>query len=79
MLRQILTVSIAFAAVMLSCATADNWPQFRGPEGNAVVRESFPMEWNTESNVRWKVDVSGEGWPGPVVWDNKLFLAEQPS
>ena len=74
MLRLLLTVSFALVALASSSVKAENWPQFRGPEGNAVVREAFPMQWDAESNVRWKVEVSGEGWSAPVVWDNKLFL-----
>ena len=55
------------------CSAAD-WPQFRGFYGNGITEDEFPLKWDAETNVRWKVDIPGEGWSAPVVWDNKLFL-----
>ncbi len=64
-------------------ARADNWPQFRGPRSDgAVGAAGAPCEWDSETNIRWKVPVPGEGWSAPIVWGNRLFLttavAEQP-
>lgn len=54
---------------------ADNWPQFRGPNGSAVSRESqLPAEWTADKHVAWKVKLPGYGWSSPIVWDDKIFL-----
>ncbi len=60
--------------MLLSLSEAGNWPQFRGPRGDAVVDEAFPQEWGPQTNVKWRVDNPGEGWSAPVVWGDKLFL-----
>ncbi len=66
--------TFAFAPI----ATADNWPQFRGPQANAVSPKPLPVKWSDANgqtqNVRWKISVDGEGWSQPIVWDGKVFL-----
>lgn len=71
--------------VMLAAITAraDDWPQFRGPRSDGVVGAAgVPYEWDSETNIRWKVPIPGEGWSAPIVWGNRLFLTtavpEQP-
>ena len=37
---------------------ADEWPQFRGPDGAATgAGENLPAEWGPEKNVAWKAKV----------------------
>ncbi len=63
-------------------AKAENWPRFHGPNGSGVTNEiKVPAVW-TESDYRWRVDLSGVGHGSPVVWGDKLFLlcaTESPS
>jgi outer membrane protein assembly factor BamB len=33
-----------------------------------------PVEWSETQNVRWKVEVPGQGSATPVVWDDRLFV-----
>jgi len=52
-----------------------NWPQFRGPAGQGVVRESgVPLEWSDTKNVLWKTELPGRGHSSPIVWGNRIFL-----
>lgn len=54
---------------------AENWPRWRGPDGNAVSQESpLPVRWGPEENVRCKAPVLGEGSSSPVVWEDRVFL-----
>jgi outer membrane protein assembly factor BamB len=54
---------------------ADDWRQFRGPSSNGVVQNmKLPEEWGTESNIKWKVAVPGEGWSAPIVVGQKVFV-----
>ena len=41
-------------------ARADNWPAFRGADGQSVSTEKgFPIEWAPDKNVRWHVALPG--------------------
>ena len=59
-------------------ASADNWPQFRGPNFDAVSPQKLPTTWSDvdgkTENIRWKIPVDGEGWSQPIVWDNQIFM-----
>ncbi len=56
-------------------ARAEEWPRWRGPEGNAVSDQApLPVRWSTQQNVRWSARISGEGSSSPIVWKDRLFL-----
>lgn len=54
---------------------ADNWPQWRGPEGNGVSREkNLTYQWDRETNVAWRLPLPGPAGSTPVVWEDRIFL-----
>jgi outer membrane protein assembly factor BamB len=54
---------------------AEDWPQFRGPDGQGHSSEQgLPVEWSEQKNVAWKVPVPGRGWSSPVVADGRVWL-----
>jgi outer membrane protein assembly factor BamB len=56
----------------------NNWPGFRGPEGNGIAYQSgFPTEWDgtTGKNIIWKTALPKPGFNSPIIWENRLFLA----
>jgi len=54
---------------------AEDWPQFRGPDGQGHSTErGLPTQWSETQNVAWKVAVSGRGWSSPVVADKRVWL-----
>lgn len=54
---------------------ADQWSQFRGPDGVSVLENaSLPTEWNSEKNIEWKVKVPGVAWSSPIVWGDRLYV-----
>lgn len=58
-------------------ALAENWPAWRGPDGNGVSREStLPLRWSTNENVRWRVALPGPGNSTPIVWNGRVFLTQ---
>ncbi len=59
-----------------AAAESDNWPQFRGPDGTAVVADDagLPETWSATENVAWKVPIPGLGWSSPIVWGDRVFL-----
>lgn len=54
---------------------ADNWPQWRGPQGNAVAIDGdYPEEFSSERGVLWKAKLPGVGSSTPVTWDDRIFV-----
>jgi outer membrane protein assembly factor BamB len=67
--------AIVFGLLVTSRAVANDWPQFRGPNGAGVSEGvKLPDEWSAEKNVQWKVAVPGVAWSSPIVWGDKIFL-----
>jgi outer membrane protein assembly factor BamB len=67
----------AFAVIIFSvtCAYADNWPQWRGPNLNGFSSEkNLPVTWTTEENISWKLTLPGWSGSTPVIWNDRLFL-----
>ncbi|MBK7711333.1 MAG: PQQ-binding-like beta-propeller repeat protein [Bacteroidales bacterium] len=59
----------------LSDATAQNWPCWRGPNGDGTSTETrLPTRWDSVTNVVWKTRVPGTGYSSPVIWKDRLFL-----
>ena len=59
----------------IGSAMAGNWPDFRGPAGNGrAVSARLPLSWSETENVRWKVELPGQGWSTPVAWDDQLWM-----
>lgn len=61
---------------------ADEWPQFRGPDGQGHAPQAEPpLEWSDTSNVVWKTPIPGLGWSSPVVGGSQIWLttAHEPS
>jgi len=69
---------VAGAWLVGSCATvllAQDWPQFRGPDGQGHSSErGVPIRWSETQNIAWKVPVPGRGWSSPVVVDGRVWL-----
>lgn len=60
----------------LAMALAQDWPQFRGPDGqgrSAVERQ--PLKWSdTSANIAWRTRIDGLGWSSPVIGGGRLWL-----
>ena len=69
--------SLSFLAFVLLCDVthSDDWRQFRGPHSNGVIQDiKIPEVWGVDSNIKWRIDVPGEGWSAPVVVGQKVFV-----
>jgi outer membrane protein assembly factor BamB len=54
---------------------AENWPQWRGPQGNGVSQETgLPLRWSKTENVVWRLPLPGPAGATPIVWENRIFL-----
>jgi outer membrane protein assembly factor BamB len=67
-------VAVAVTA-LVTVHAAEDWPQFRGPEGQGHSTErGLPVQWSEQQNVTWKVPVPGRGWSSPVVAGGRVWL-----
>lgn len=53
-----------------------NWPGFRGAKADGVAPDNagLPKTWTATDNIKWKAEVPGWGWSGPIVWGDRVFL-----
>jgi outer membrane protein assembly factor BamB len=70
-------LGLVLAAGATTAARAENWPNWRGPEGIGVSNESnLPLTWSPTENVRWKVKLPERGNSTPIVWENRIFVTQ---
>ncbi len=66
---------ITFCIIVPKALYAQNWPQFRGPDGNAFSSDSkIPSSWSDINSMLWKTPLPGKGSSSPIVWGNRLFI-----
>ena len=75
--RWIIAAGLVLGVLVPSLAQAqENWPRFRGTNGNGVAADhvDLPKTWTKTDHIKWAVDVSGWGWSCPIVWGDRVFL-----
>ncbi len=71
----IMTNAIFAALFICVVASAEDWPQFRGPGGQGHSTETgLPLEWSESRHVAWKTRVAGVGWSSPSIRGNRVWL-----
>src|SRR5687767_10324266 len=68
---------IALLLLLSAFSRAEDWPQWRGPDRDAVcgeagILETFPADG---LKIRWRVPV-GWGFSSPVVAQGRVYLAD---
>jgi outer membrane protein assembly factor BamB len=54
---------------------AKYWPRWRGPSGQGFVAPGkYANTWSPTRNVKWRVQVPGQGNSSPIVWGDRIFL-----
>ncbi|MEA3211400.1 MAG: outer membrane protein assembly factor BamB [Chthoniobacter sp.] len=68
-------LTLAFASALVR---ADDWPQWLGPQRDAVWRESGLLEKfpATGPSVRWRAPIGG-GYSGPAVAEGRVYLLDR--
>lgn len=73
----LLGCTLAFAPTAGS-AFAGDWPQWRGPEGTGVSRETgLPVNWTNQRGILWKTDLPEWGDSTPAIWGDAIFVTSQ--
>ena len=58
-----------------SAQDAENWTRFRGPNGQGISKATgLPVTWSADDNIAWKIDIPGNGWSSPIVWNDRIFV-----
>ncbi|MCK5208618.1 MAG: hypothetical protein KAQ79_11370, partial [Cyclobacteriaceae bacterium] len=58
----------------LSDVLAQNWPNWRGINGDGTSAEiNLPTQWDSITNVVWKSSFPGTGHASPIIWGDRLF------
>jgi outer membrane protein assembly factor BamB len=70
-------LALTLALLIVNAAQADDWPQWRGPNRDAVwpetgILRNFPTGGIA---IRWRVPV-GYGWSSPVVAKGRVYLTD---
>jgi outer membrane protein assembly factor BamB len=72
---RLLSFILFFITNTASVTNAQNWPGWRGPNGDGTSKETnLPIKWDSVTNVLWKSAVPGIGYSSPIVWKDKLFM-----
>jgi outer membrane protein assembly factor BamB len=54
---------------------ADEWPQFRGPDGQGHAdAHDLPSEWSETQNIAWKTPIPGLGHSSPLAGRGLIWL-----
>jgi outer membrane protein assembly factor BamB len=54
---------------------SENWPRFRGPNGDGLSRaRNLPDKWSESENIRWKTPIHDKGWSSPVIWGEQIWV-----
>ncbi|WP_166825535.1 outer membrane protein assembly factor BamB family protein [Thalassoroseus pseudoceratinae] len=75
--------SVGICLTILGLATtstihAENWPQWRGPQGNSHSNASnVAVRWDDSSNNVTKVKLPEWGTSTPAIWDDAVFLTSE--
>lgn len=70
----VLLCSLSFLPTSVLDA-ADDWPQFRGAEGNGLAGDaSVPVEFGEKNKVAWKTELLGRAWSSPVIADGVIWV-----
>ena len=65
---------LVIASLTLTTAFAEDWPQFRGPNGSGVSTSTgLPEEFGPEKNVVWKTPLP-PGHSSPVLTRDRIFV-----
>ena len=69
------SATVLTLALLTNVIAADNWPQFRGPDGDGHSKaRGLPLDWSESKNIVWKTAIHDRGWSSPVILGNQIWL-----
>ena len=59
----------------VSTSNAEDWPQFRGPDGQGHASDRpVATTWSESENITWKTAIPGRGWSSPVILGSQIWM-----
>jgi outer membrane protein assembly factor BamB len=75
MKSRILACPLVLLAGISNLVLADNWPQWRGPDGTGVSEEKdLPVVWHEGRGIDWKTPLQAWGTSTPAIWGDAIFV-----
>ena len=74
------TVFLLISCLGAGAASAgvEDWPNWRGPDGNGVSTESnLPAHWSETENIAWRARLAGVGLSTPVAIGHRILATSQ--
>ena len=69
------TASLLALALLTQLVSAENWPNWRGPNQNGSSSETgLPATFSKTEGVKWATDVPAISASVPIVWENSVFI-----
>jgi outer membrane protein assembly factor BamB len=69
------TAAILAAGVVAGSVSAENWPQWRGPQLTGASGErDLPLTWSKTENIAWRLPLPAFSGSTPIVWGDRVFL-----
>ncbi|MAK47248.1 MAG: hypothetical protein CMI24_08385 [Opitutae bacterium] len=62
-----------FLLLQITSSASENWPRFRGSNGDGRADFTIPPVWE-KSSYRWSLEMKEEGHGSPSVWGELVFL-----
>jgi outer membrane protein assembly factor BamB len=73
-MRRLAPITLSLTLALGVAVAAENWPQWRGPNGQGVSTETaLPTEWAPDRNIAWKTPLA-HGYSSPVIWGDRIYL-----
>ena len=70
-----MSLYLACFFALVSTTAGEDWPQFRGPEGNGVAAAADPpLKWSDDKNIARKTPLPGCGRSSPVLLGDRIWL-----
>src|ERR1035441_8894088 len=68
-------IGVVIWTILSSSAFADDWPQWQGPDRNAISKEGGLLrEWPQDGlPLAWKIKGLGGGYSGPSIAAGRIF------
>jgi outer membrane protein assembly factor BamB len=74
-MQRSLAILAAVVLAVVSFARGEDWPAFRGVNGDGVSSETnVPLHWGPGQNIHWKASLPAPGNSSPIVSKGRIFL-----
>ncbi len=68
-------LAVALGLLAIVTLSADDWPQWRGPQLNGTSAETgLPLKWSAEEHITWKLPLPEWSGSTPIIWEDSIFL-----